>query len=353
MKSTYIFSSIILLFLYGCNNESSNTEFKKSSIKNIDSVSTEIVKATSFQKELITNGKLEAIQKTELQFAINGIVARLDTKSGQRIKKEQLIAQLEDSQLTLELERAKFALEKAKLEYKDVLIGQGYDPNDIEKTPKDFQKIAGIKSGLNEAKLNLQKAQQNIDQSQLRAPFSGVIANLSIKKYDQINAYKSIAELISNDKFYVKFSILESNYSLVHKNQRIKVATIDGKEYLGVIDHINPKVNENGLITVFGKVANQNGQLIEGMNVNVWVFSEVKNQLVVPKSAVQKRDGQNIVFTIENDSVAYWNYVTIGLENSTQVTIIEGLKKGDKIIISNNENLAHKSIVKTKKTESK
>lgn len=342
-----------LALQFSCIDKPEATEFGKSFVRQIDSVEIQTAKVETFQKEIISNGKLEAIQKTDLQFAINGIVDALNVKSGQRVTKGELIANLNDEALQLELEQAQIALEKAQLEYRDVMIGQGYIASDSFKIPDDFKRIAAIKSGLDGAKLNLKKAQHNIRQSSIYAPFSGVIANLELKKHDQANAYKRIMEIISNELFYVRFTIMESDYHLVRANQKLKLQTIDGVNYTGVIDHLNPMVNEYGLVTIFGRVFNPTGELIEGMSVKVWVFSEVPQQLVVEKSAVQKRDGKAVVFTLKNDSVAHWNYVTLELENSTHYTISEGLHSGDKVIVSNNNNLAHKSIVKVTNHESR
>ncbi len=57
------------------------------------------------------------------------------------------------------------------------------------------------------------------------------------------------------------------------------------------------------------------------------------------------RQGKDVIF-IRQDSLAIWKYVTVEFENSTSVSVKEGLEPGDLVIISGNVNLAHETIVK-------
>lgn len=64
---------------------------------------------------------------------------------------------------------------------------------------------------------------------------------------------------------------------------------------------------------------------------------------MVPKTAVVLRNGRQVVFT-EHDGYAHWNYVQTIHENSDSYTV-DGLKEGDRVIISGNINMAHETPV--------
>jgi hypothetical protein len=66
---------------------------------------------------------------------------------------------------------------------------------------------------------------------------------------------------------------------------------------------------------------------------------------VVPKEALVIRQGKDVIF-VRQDSLAIWKYVTVESENSTSVSISEGLEPGDLVIVSGNINLAHETVVK-------
>lgn len=88
-----------------------------------------------------------------------------------------------------------------------------------------------------------------------------------------------------------------------------------------------------------------NNRLIDGMNVKVLVRKPVYNRLVVPKEALVIRQGKDVVF-VRQDSLAIWKYVTIEYENSSMVSVSEGLSPGDLVIVRGNTNLAHETKVK-------
>ena len=114
----------------------------------------------------------------------------------------------------------------------------------------------------------------------------------------------------------------------------------------GKITQINPQVDDNGLVKVKAEFQN-NGRLIDGMNVKVVIRKPVPDRLVVPKEALVIRQGKDVIF-IRQDSLAIWKYVTVEFENSTSLSIKEGLSAGDLVIISGNINLAHETTVREK-----
>ena len=227
-----------------------------------------------------------------------------------------------------------------------MLIGQGYEPDDTAAVPDRFLRIARVKSGLADARASLQQARNELKSSSLHAPFSGVVANIEKNEHDRIGAGEDFCTLIDNRSFHVKFSVLESELDQIELQQDILVKPLAGGSYRGYIDQINPVVDKNGLVTVRGLVKNPNGNLMEGMNVEVEIKNEFPDRLVIPKSAMVLRQNKEVVFTLKNDSIATWNYVKTGMENSSNYTITEGIEPGDTIITSGNINLAHESIVK-------
>ena len=103
------------------------------------------LKQTEFNHELISNGKLSARKLVDLQFESAEPIARIYVKNGDRVNKGQKIAELATFRLTNKTAQAKDALEKARLELKDVLIGQGYMLEDSAKVPPATLNLARVK----------------------------------------------------------------------------------------------------------------------------------------------------------------------------------------------------------------
>jgi RND family efflux transporter MFP subunit len=319
-------------------------------VKEQNPVKISVLAESTFNKELVMNGKLCALKKSVLRFRTNEELAVLNVRNGQSIKKGKVIAVLHDKNLKQELAQSETRLKKAFLDLQDVLIGQGYELKDSLSVPVDIMEIAKIRSGYTEALNSVAKARGNYRSTKLLAPFSGKIANLKCKLFEKVSAGDDFCLLIDDSAFEVEFSVLETELSDINIGQKVKIIPFSSDNpYRGKVSEINPTVEENGLIKIKALVKNR-GKLIEGMNVKVLLRKEVPNKLVVPKSAVVLRDNQEVLFKYTN-GIAFWTYVRTGFENTDSYTVIAhpdksgSLAPGDTVIISGNLNLAHESDV--------
>ena len=344
-------SFIIILFLSvfimpSCNQSESNEENNNIKIQDIKEekilVKIQTIKKQTFHREIISNGRLTAIRKANLQFETNENIAAINVKNGNKVNKGQAIAKLESFKLENRYKQSQTQLSNAKLKLQDILLGLGFNRNDTTNVPKDIFETAKIKSGYSLALKDYELAKYNLTAGTLHAPFAGVIANLQTKIYNKASQSKPFCILIDNSQFEAEFSILENELSDVKNNLSVQIFPFatDTISYKGRISEINPMIDANGQIKVKALVRNQNNKLFEGMNVKIIIEISVYNQLIVPKQAVIIRSGKEVVFTYEN-GLSKWNYIKTGYENSTSYTITEGLKNNDKIITSGNLNLGH------------
>ncbi|NJO68820.1 MAG: efflux RND transporter periplasmic adaptor subunit [Bacteroidetes bacterium] len=296
----------------------------------------------SFSKEILSNGKLIALQKADLKFRSNETVAVVLVQNGQHVDKGQVIARLDQFTLTNTLKQSRDLFEKARLELQDILIGQGYSIKDSSHIPAETFKIARTKSGYDKALYELEMAEYSLKISELRAPFSGVVANLFSKENNQSATSDKFCTIINNNKFEAQFSVLETELTTVRKGQSVRIVPFAYPDLtvMGEITEVNPVVDENGMIKVKALCNNQGNKLTEGMNIKIIAEDKVARQLVIPKQALVLRSEKQVVFTL-SAGLAKWNYVKTGLENSTSFTITEGLKEGDTVIYEGNLNLAH------------
>lgn len=342
---------IFILLISSCGGEKRDKEPAEESVElRLHSEDSEVTVTTlqysDFKHELISNGKLSAKRMADLRFEAAEPIARIYVKNGQRVAKGERIAELDLFRLSNKVAQAKDALEKAKLELKDVLIGQGYMLADSAKVPQATLNLARVKSGYDLATAQYEMALYEERRAVMTAPFDGVIANLFDKQANMPSTTEPFCTIIDPNSLEVSFSVLESELPLIKQGDRVEVTPFAnaGLATQGSVSEINPLVDENGMVQVKAAVSGK-VQLFEGMNVRVSVQRSLGKQLVVPKTAVVLRSGKQVVFTLK-DNVAYWNYVRTGLENADSYTIVEGLKEGDVVITSGNINLAHESPVK-------
>ena len=350
--------SMVLISLTSCGGEekSKDTNSAKADFKaEKNLVDTIILKKVDFYREVVGNGVLKATKRADLRFGTSGEIAEINIENGSLVKKGDVIASLDRRSLALSLEQSQQNLEKAELDLKDNLIGYGYG-SDTLNIPKEMIKISKIRSGYSAALHNYKVAKFNYDNARIIAPFSGIVANLTAKPYEQ--SADIFCTLLDNSNFNVEFNLLESELPFVQKGQVVAIKPYINltKEYQGVVTNINPIVDENGQIKVTSSIGNIEKGLIEGMNVKLSLKNLLKNQLSVPKTAVVMRDGFDVIFTFNPEkNKASWVYVDVLISNTTHHIIqpnkdkFAELNEGNSIIISGNLNLADNSQVEIRK----
>jgi RND family efflux transporter MFP subunit len=348
-----------LLLLIACSGSSDETGVEITDMGNTDpnelaEVAVSVLKYSDFGREIVSNGRLVAVQKAELKFRSGETISKIYFKNGDRVSKGQLIAVLDNFVLRNKLEQSREQFEKARLDLMDMLIGQGYSLSDSANIPRNILSAARTKSGFDRALNELDLAKYNYAHSELRAPFGGVLADMKFQENNIASVSEKFCTLIDNSHFEAEFPVLENEIAFLRKGQGVRIIpyAIDNFEVRAVISQINPLVDKNGMVSVKAICQNTGNQLTEGMNVKVLVEDKIPRQLVIPKEALVLRSGKQVVFTFR-DGLAKWNYVKTGDENSTSFAILEGLKEGDTLIVGGNLNLAHDSKVKVLNEEMK
>jgi len=352
MKSYYKGLTLLLFtgLLCTCSGEKKESADADRTVETVlpdemNEVTVMTLEETNFSHELISNGKLSARKSADLRFESTEEIAAVYVKNGERVHKGQKLAELTTFRLKNKLAQTKDALEKAKLELQDVLIGQGYMLEDSAKVPPATMQLVRIKSGYDQALVQYQLAVYEEEKAVLTAPFDGIVANLFTKEHNTSSASDVFCTIIDPRSLEASFTVLESELPLIKTGDKVEVtpyATPDIKAE-GRITEINPVVDTNGMVQVKA-VVSERSDLFEGMNVRVSVQRMVGKQLVVPKEAVVLRSGKQVIFTLVNNK-AYWNYAQTGLENAGNFTVVDGLKPGDIVITSGNINLAHEAPV--------
>lgn len=350
-------SASILSMLAGCKggNEGKDTlkdgRLQYTPQKNEVEVLT--LSKTVFTRQLIANGKLSAAAKSSLGFRSSGTVAFLNAENGGYVEEGSVIAGLDDTAKALALGSARLSLEKAVFDLYDVLAGQGYKAKDTLSVPADILSMAKMRSGYDAARNSLRQAEYEMSGTVIRAPFSGKVADIKLRKYDNTGS-DPFCTLIDDRTFDVDFTVLESEFGFLEKGLKVRVEPFasEGKQYYGQITGINPVIDKNGQVAVRAKVSNDGG-LIDGMNVKVVVERDIPGKLVVPKSAVVIRDNLEVLFRYV-EGRAVWTYVHTLMSNGDSYVVEANkersadLSEGDVVIVSGNLNLADRSEVTLK-----
>ena len=131
----HIWSCLALVILTACSGTDSNNKEKEGVEtvlpQQVNEVTVMKLAKGNFNHELVSNGKIVAKEYADLYFRTSEVVAKVYVKNGMYVRKGQKLAELDLFKLNNTLAQNKNALAQANLEMQDVLIGQGYAPDNL------------------------------------------------------------------------------------------------------------------------------------------------------------------------------------------------------------------------------
>ncbi len=255
-----------------------------------------------------------------------------------------------------ELERLEKELEKAQDLYAKGMIArqeveekrQAYELALIESGGKK-EEIREATKGVTQAYVNVQKAELDLEKTQIRAPFAGIIHNIQISPREHINSGQELFDLVNIREIEVHASVLESEVGRMAEGRQVEMtfSAYPEDSFHGKVKSISPVVDpEDKTCTVIVNMINRDEKIKPGMHAWVEIPAEIhKNRLLIPQEAVLVRQGRKLAFVVEGD-LAKWRYIEAGLENDRFVEVLEGVQDGDKVIIEGHFTLAHDAKVR-------
>ncbi|MDX8387448.1 MAG: efflux RND transporter periplasmic adaptor subunit [Ghiorsea sp.] len=295
-----------------------------------------------WQPQLNAVGSLRAIQGVEVSAEIAGIVKKIHFKSGQEVKKGELLLELNSAEELAQLKSLRANRELAEINFK--------------RDEKQFEAHAISKAQLDvsEAELISKRAQQAqqqavIDKKRIRAPFSGRLGVSTVNPGQYLNPADKIVSLQNIKTLYVDFNMPQKHVENLKQGQNInivlqqsKVGSVNGK-----ITTINNIVDQNTRnVRVEGLIDNADGTLLPGMFVNVKIDTGAAQKLLtLPQTAISFNAYGSTLFVIRKAEggadagkkalpTAQQLFVKTGDKRGDQVAILEGLKLGDMVVTS-------------------
>ena len=216
------------------------------------------------------NGKISTARYADIAFRSSGLVTAVYKKNGDRVAAGEKIAQLETLEQEKALRQSETALQQAALEMQDILIGQGFDPDKQEQVPAEMMRLIRIKSGYEQAELNLQVARYSLQEATLKAPFAGVVANMAALPHNAAPTSSPVCRIIDDRALEVEFRIQENQLATVRQGDEVEVLLYGGvgEVLKAKVSEINPLVEDDNSVKVKARLG-QDPRLLAGMNVQV------------------------------------------------------------------------------------
>lgn len=307
-----------------------------------------VVKTTIISSESYSNSSnylatIEPETKSGLSFQVSGNVEAVYVSEGQFVKKGALLARLSGGHLSN-------AYSSAKAEYNQVRDAYTRMKQLYKNSSLAEIKFVEIQSKLEQAKAQLQSAQKDISDCNLRAPFDGVIDKKMIEIGVNVSQGIPVLNLMKISSVNAKISIPEKNISNIQVGQWAEInIPVLNKTFTGKISEKNlASDNLSQTYDVKVKLANPHNELLSGMVGNVHLQeASAPKVITLPAEVVQLlANDQPFVWVVDNTSKVHLRNVKIGEQTADGIQIISGLSKGDKVVTDGYQKLSEGLIVK-------
>ena len=205
--------------------------------------------------------------------------------------------------------------------------------------------IAQLEANIRQAEANTTAARVNLNYKQLLAPITGVIGDFSVKVGDYVNVGQSLTTITQNESIDMRISVPSNYSSQLHLGLPTELidANTDKRLVIGSVNFISPRV-DTGAQSILSKTRfpNRDGNLRDGQYVRAKIVWSTRNGVLIPTIAVTRIGGQNFVFVAQNDTsvgksrqVVHQRPVKLGDLQGDSYEVIEGIKAGERIAVSN------------------
>ena len=272
-------------------------------------------------------GILYPDEEVDLAFEISGMITGIYFKEGSYVRKGDLLAKINDKPLQAELKKLEVQLPLAqdRVSRQDKLL---------KERAVSQESFESVNTELEKLKADIEYTKARIAQTELRAPFDGLIGLRNVSEGAYASPSVIISRLTKIDPLKLQFSLNQNEAGLVEPGQVVEY-TMNGETYKATIYAVEPIV-ERGTFTRSARaiVPNPGGRIQPGRSVSTqFNLRDMKDALLIPSIAMVAEMGQDVVYVYRN-GVAVQTPVTKGMRTSSSVQIVEGVQKGDTLITS-------------------
>ncbi len=358
------------------------------------SVKVQTIEPSQVQSTSEFVGTLEAQQHVSLQPQIQGRIERIFVSNGDHVSQGTPIlslsldqttanvsnaiavvnsdraavvtakAQLQEQQANQVKAAANVQLEQVQFQRTKMLVTEGAEARqelDIAKNNIDAaiatlnaakKQVSANQASVKQAQSNVQQAQAQVASNQVNlkqklvvAPINGIVGDFSVKMGDYVNIGSTLTTITKNDLLDMRILVPSNNAAQLRRGLPVELLDVNTGKRLttGSINFISPQVNTSGQsILIKARFANSNGKLRDGQYVRARIIWSQKPGILIPTQVVSRIGGQSFVFVVQEDKskgkpqfVVHQKPVKLGDVQNEHYPILEGIKAGDRLAVSN------------------
>lgn len=304
-------------------------------------VPVEVARAESraVQDDATAVGSLRSRQGVMMRPEVSGRVARLGFADGQRVKRGQVLVQLDDTLQIAQLQQAEAQASIARSNYqrnKD-LVAQNFVSRSVLDQSEANLQVA-------EAQVALAKAQ--LSRMKVVAPFDGTVGIRTVNVGDYVKDGTDLVTLEDTSSMYVDFRLPDRFLPKVQQKQKVAVwmDALPNKQFDARVEALDSQVDANGrALLVRARVDNPGLTLRPGMFARVrLMLSERPDAVLVPEEALVPQGNKQFLLKVVQGPKGLASEkleVSTGVRRDGKVEILSGVAAGDTVVTAGQASL--------------
>lgn len=372
-KKKIITISIIIALLgasyFFNNNKSEDIQYLTERVSKGDIINT-----------VLATGSVSAYQKVSVGAQVSGQIDKLYVKLGQKIKKGDVIAEIDSTTQKNDLKTAKSNLEIYKSQLKSKTIAMNIAQTqynrqknllnvdagsqvDFENTKNSLalakSEVDVLKSQIEQANISVSTAETNVGYTKIVSPLDGVIVSVPVEQGQTVNSNQTtptIVEIADLSKMIIKPEISEGDITKVKAGMPVEFSIIGDpdKTYHTTLQSVDPGTttltdgtsstsssnsssSSSTAIYYYGNliVPNDDQKLRISMTTqNTITVSKAENILIIPTITIKKEKGKDYVYILGKNKQPEKREIKTGISDELNSQVLSGLSEGEEVISS-------------------
>jgi RND family efflux transporter MFP subunit len=340
------------------------------------------VKRGEVVQQALYSGQVVLARQENLFFRRSGQVTQVFVTDGATVQQGDLLAELDNSLLTLDLEAALLSLDIANQELKEAETALDYRRRQAElnleiaklraanaqsaatgeddvgtatatilehqvelaqlqldQIEEDVSPV--LRLNVQRAELAVEKVKQSILDGQIIAPFDGELRFINLPQADEhlaVQSYAAVARLVEPESFQIELNLSRAQLEPLREGMSVQLsaASLPGERLPAIIKALpRPFGTSQGSLTEVALVnSNDQSKLVEGITAAVSVDIKSKQDaLLIPRTALRQENQTYYVMVQAGDAVERAN-VAVGILGSEWAEVVAGLTEGQQVVVS-------------------
>lgn len=286
-------------------------------------------KKVHIDEERVLDAVVEAVNQATISAQTSGRVVKLNVDVDDAVKQGDILVEFRNKDQMASYKVAKAAFDEAESEFKR--IEDIYSKKLVAKTALD-KASASYKA----AKARLEQANEALENTIVRAPYSGIVVKRHIEIGELANPGQPLMTGLSLESLRANVALPQDLVKVVREQKKATAILKDGKRLTVSQITVSPYADPNNhTFQMRAELPQGDYGIYPGMFIKVAIVSNTKQSLLVPASSVARRSEVSAVYVKDKDNKLSFRQVRVGayVPESDSYEILAGLEANEKVML--------------------